>query len=58
MIIDKSKYIVYFRNGEYHVCKECYKNMLQADEIIEDNMEYFEATQLSSNMNWNIKLNN
>lgn len=51
--MDESKYVVYFRNGHYSICKECYRNMLDGDEIIEDNLWCHEAAQLACNLNWN-----
>lgn len=52
MVTDESKYIIYFRNGKYHVCKECYRNMLNNDKIIEDRLRYNEAAQIANNLNW------
>ena len=53
MVTDESKYIVYLRNGQYSVCKECYKNMLQADEIVMDNIDsYWAADKYAVDLNW------
>lgn len=52
MVTNEAKYLVYFRNGKYHVCNETDKHLIEQTEIYKENLSFFAADKLASDLNF------